>query len=191
MAIRKVLEIGDPKLREVAKEVKKFDIRLHKLLDDMAHTMQQKEGVGLAAPQVGILRRVAVIDINDGEGLRELINPVIMNEEGEQQGQEGCLSVPGRAGLVTRPQKLTVKAKDRHGKEFKLEAEGFLARAICHEYDHLNGRLYVDIMDRELTQEDLERMATEAKRRVYRRANTNNKNVDEGDNAVEDETHNE
>ncbi len=187
MAIRKVLEIGDPKLREVSKDVKKFDIRLHKLLDDMAQTMKQQDGVGLAAPQIGVLRRVAVVDILDGEGVREFVNPVLLNEEGEQQGQEGCLSVPGRAGIVTRPQKLTVKAKDRHGKDFTLEAEDFLARAICHEYDHLNGRLYVDIMDKELTKEDLERMAAEAasKRRVYRRVRVNGIDVEK------DETHNE
>ncbi len=152
MASRKIVEIGDQKLRKVCKTVEKFDERLKILLDDMAQTMYQAEGVGLAAPQVGILRRVVVVDI--GEGLIEMVNPVIIHSEGEQCDQEGCLSVPGRRGMVTRPQIVTVRAQDAKGDYFEVTGEGFLARAFCHELDHLEGQLYVDIMDRELFGDD-------------------------------------
>ncbi len=157
MAIRKILELGDPSLRKVCKKQEKFDLRLHILLKDMADTLHKAEGVGLAAPQVGILRRVVVIDLGDEAGLRELINPEIIERSEETQcGREGCLSLPGRQGIVTRPMRVKVRAQDRHGRPFELEGEGLLARAICHELDHLDGILYIDGMDRELTEEEIE-----------------------------------
>ena len=156
MGTRKIVKIGDDTLRKVCKKQEKFDLRLGILLKDMAETMYQSEGVGLAAPQVGILRRVAVIDVTeDHSGLLELINPEIVEREGSQTGREGCLSVPGRQGVVTRPMKVTVRFQDRKGNWMELETEGFEARAICHELDHLDGRLYVDVMDRELTEEEI------------------------------------
>lgn len=148
MAIRKIVEIGDEKLRKHCKPVEKFDLRLRILLKDMADTMYKAEGVGLAAPQVGILRRAVVVDV--GDGLIELVNPEIIHTEGEQSGAEGCLSVPGRSGVVTRPNIVTVRAQNRNGEVFEATAEGFLARAFCHEIDHLDGVLYVDKMDREI-----------------------------------------
>jgi peptide deformylase len=157
MAIRNIVKIGDNTLRKVCKPQEKFDMRLALLLKDMADTMRKAEGVGLAAPQVGVLRRVVVIDIGDEHGLIELVNPVITNRSEETQcGREGCLSLPGRQGVVTRPMRVTVQAQNRHGKPFELTGEGLLARAICHELDHLDGTLYVDVMDRELTQEEIE-----------------------------------
>ena len=152
MARRRIVELGDSKLRKNTRSVEKFDARLHNLLDDMANTMYYADGVGLAAPQVGILRQVVVVDV--GEGLIELINPEMIYQEGEEAGAEGCLSIPGRRGLVVRPTKVIVKAQDRNGTPFTMEAEGFLARAFCHELDHLQGRLYIDIMERELFEED-------------------------------------
>ena len=134
--------------------LQKFDLRLWLLLRDMADTMYKADGVGLAAPQVGILRRVVVIDV--GDGLVELVNPEIVASEGEQGGSEGCLSVPGKRGYVVRPEKVTVKAQDRKGKPFEVNAEGLYARALCHEIDHLDGRLYIDIMDHEITDEEQE-----------------------------------
>ncbi|NLV59111.1 MAG: peptide deformylase [Clostridiales bacterium] len=154
MAIRKIVEIGDEKLRKKAKKVEKFDLRLKVLLKDMADTMYKAEGVGLAAPQVGILRRVVVVDV--GEGLIELVNPEIIDAQGAECGPEGCLSVPGRSGMVTRPSKVTVRAQDAKGAYFELTGEGYLARALCHEIDHLNGVLYVDIMDREIFPDEVE-----------------------------------
>ena len=155
MAIRKIVKLGEDALRKKCKPQEKFDLRLWVLLKDMADTMYKAEGVGLAAPQVGILRRVVVIDV--GDGLVELINPVITEVSDETQcGREGCLSLPGRQGVVTRPYAVKVKAVDRKGEPFELEAEGFFARAICHELDHLEGRLYIDVMDRELTPEEIE-----------------------------------
>lgn len=148
MAIRKIVEIGDEKLRKHCKPVEKFDLRLRILLKDMADTMYKAEGVGLAASQVGILRRAVVVDV--GEGLIELINPEILHVEGEQTGAEGCLSVPGRSGIVTRPNIVTVRAQNRNGEFFETTAEGFQARAFCHEIDHLDGVLYVDKMEREI-----------------------------------------
>ncbi len=152
MATRRIVEIGDEKLRKQAKPVSKFDLRLRILLKDMADTMYKANGVGLAAPQVGILRRVVVVDI--GEGLIELVNPVITDAQGEQSGPEGCLSVPGRQGLVIRPEKVTVKAQNARGEDVEYLAEGFLARAFCHELDHLDGILYVDKMEREIFPEE-------------------------------------
>ena len=154
MAIRKIVEIGDDKLRKTAKRVEKFDLRLRLLLKDMADTMRKAEGVGLAAPQVGILRRVVVVDI--GEGLVELVNPGIIATEGEECGPEGCLSIPGRSGLVIRPTKVTVRAQDNKGDFFEITGEDYLARAFCHELDHLDGVLYVDKMEQEIFPEDEE-----------------------------------
>ncbi len=145
MAIREIRKKGDEILEKTCKEVKFFDERLHILLDDMYDTMQKTGGVGLAAPQVGILKRAVIIDI--GEGKIELINPQIISEEGEQTGQEGCLSVPGEWYDVTRPNKVTVKAQDRNGKEFEISGEELLARAFCHEIDHLDGKLFLSRVD--------------------------------------------
>ena len=154
MAIRKIVKSGDDALRTVCRAQEKFDLRLAILLKDMADTMYRAEGVGLAAPQVGVLRRVVVIDI--GEGLIEMVNPVITSSEGSQCGREGCLSLPNRQAVVTRPNKVTVQFQDRKGEHRELTAEGFLARAVCHELDHLDGKLYIDVMDRELTPEEIE-----------------------------------
>ena len=152
MAIRRIMEIGDEKLRKTCKRVEKFDLRLRLLLKDLADTMYRAEGVGLAAPQVGILRRAAVVDV--GEGLVELVNPEIISMEGEQSDVEGCLSVPGRRAMVTRPLRVTVRAQDSKGEAIEMTAEGFLARAFCHEMDHLDGVLYVDKMDREVFEDE-------------------------------------
>ena len=157
MATRRIVKIGDETLRKVCRKQEKFDIRLSVLLKDMADTMYKAEGVGLAAPQVGILRRVVVIDVSpDHTGLREMVNPEIVETEGLQTGREGCLSVPERQGVVTRPRKVRVRYQDRRGNPMELETEGFEARAVCHELDHLNGVLYVDVMDRELTEEEIQ-----------------------------------
>ena len=157
MGTRNIVTIGDDTLRKICRKQEKFDHRLAVLLKDMADTMYKAEGVGLAAPQVGILRRVAVVDVSeDHKGLVELINPVIVEREGTQTGREGCLSVPGRQGVVTRPMKVKVQYQNKKGEWMELETEGFEARAVCHEIDHLDGRLYVDVMDRELTEEEIE-----------------------------------
>ena len=158
MAIRKIVKLGDDALRKVCKPQEAFNLRLWTLLKDMADTMYQAEGVGLAAPQVGLLRRVAVIDTSENrDQLIEFINPEITwRSEETQCGREGCLSLPGRAGIVTRPKKVRVKALNRHGEPFELEAEDLLARAICHELDHLDGVVYIDVMDREMSQEEIE-----------------------------------
>ncbi len=146
--VRKIITLGDETLRKISKPMAKFDLRLWLLLRDMAETMYDADGVGLAAPQVGILRRVVVIDV--GKGLIELVNPEIIAAEGEQAGPEGCLSVPGRQGHVVRPNKVTVRAQDRKGKPIEITGEGLLARALCHEIDHLDGIVYVDKMDHEI-----------------------------------------
>ncbi|HCC07187.1 MAG TPA: peptide deformylase [Clostridiales bacterium] len=142
MALRKVRIEGDEILRKISKEVTKIDKKLLQLLDDMTATMYKYDGVGLAAPQVGVLKRVVVVDI--GEGVIELINPVLIESYDEKVCKEGCLSVPCIYGQVIRPCKIKVKALDRHGKEFLLEAEEFMAQAICHELDHLEGILFID-----------------------------------------------
>lgn len=142
MAIREIRTKGDEILYKNCKPVKNFDERLNILLDDMYDTMTDHDGVGLAASQVGILKRVVVIDVGDGK--IELINPEIVEESGEQTGSEGCLSVPGVWGEVTRPNVVTIKAQDRNGKWFKATGEGLLARAFCHEIEHLDGKLFVD-----------------------------------------------
>ena len=142
MAIRNIVTLGDDVLRKVCRTQLNFDDKLHTILDDMKETMYKAEGVGLAAPQVGILRRFCIIDV--GEGIIELINPVITETSGEQTGNEGCLSLPGKFDEVTRPMKVTVRAQDRFGKNFTVTGEGLLARALCHEIDHLDGVLYID-----------------------------------------------
>ena len=142
MAIRNIVKVGDDVLRKICRTQMTFDEKLWSLLDDMAETMYKADGVGLAAPQVGILRRVCVVDV--GDGLIELINPVITEKSGRQKGNEGCLSVPDRFEEVTRPNKVTVKAQNRMGENIEIKAEGFLARAFCHEIDHLDGILYID-----------------------------------------------
>lgn len=146
MAVRNIVKIGDDVLRKVCRTQLTFDDRLAMILDDMAETMYKAEGVGLAAPQIGILRRYCIVDV--GDGIIELVNPVIESTSGKQQGEEGCLSIPNRYESVTRPMKVTVRAQDRNGKSFKITAEGFKARAICHEIDHLDGILYIDKMDK-------------------------------------------
>ena len=154
--VRKILTFGDETLRKTSKPMQKFDLRLWLLLRDMADTMNKAEGVGLAAPQVGILRRVVVIDVGDENGLIELINPEIISQEGEQEGSEGCLSAPGRRGYVKRPNKVTVRAQDRKGKFFEITGEGLLARAFCHELDHLDGILYSDKEEYEIKDDEEE-----------------------------------
>ena len=148
--VRNIIKLGDETLRKISKPMQKFDLRLWLLLRDMADTMYKADGVGLAAPQIGILRRVVVIDVQDEHGLIELVNPEIIAMEGEQAGSEGCLSVPGRRGYVVRPNKVTVRAQDRKGKFFEITGEELLARALCHEIDHLDGIMYVDKMDHEI-----------------------------------------
>ena len=148
MAIRKIREIGDEVLTKPCKEVTKMTLRTKILIDDMLDTMDEAMGVGLAAPQVGILKRIVVIDV--GEGPIVLINPQIVGTDGEQTGEEGCLSVPGKSGLVTRPDYVKVKALDEDMKEIELEGNGLLARAFCHEIDHLDGKMYVDLVEGEL-----------------------------------------
>ena len=142
MAIREIREKGDEILYKKCKAVVKFDEKLHILLDDMYETMQSRDGVGLAAPQVGILKRAVVIDVGDGK--IELINPEIVEESGEQSRSGGCLSVPGVFGEVTRPTVVSVKAQDRDGKWFKITGKELLARAFCHEIEHLDGKLFLD-----------------------------------------------
>ena len=152
MAIRRILKEGDETLRKISRPVQEIDKRTKQLLDDMAETMYANDGAGLAAPQVAVLRRVVVMDC--GDGLIEMINPEILETEGEQDGPEGCLSVPGRRGMVKRPMKVRAKFQDRNGEWYEIEAEELLARCIMHETDHLNGQLYVDIMSRELFDDD-------------------------------------
>lgn len=142
MAIRNILKDDDPMLRKVCRPVTEFNERLWQLLDDMADTMHAAPGVGLAGPQVGILRRVVVMDV--GDGVIEAINPEIVSREGEQNGEEGCLSFPGKWGMVTRPYKVKMKAQDRHGKWYYLTGEELLARCMCHEIDHLDGVVFLD-----------------------------------------------
>lgn len=150
MAIRKIVEMGqDDILRKHARKVERFDKRLGMLLDDMVDTMYEADGVGLAAPQVGVLKRCVVIDV--GDGLIELVNPEILDAEGEIVDVEGCLSVPGRRATVARPEKVRVHAQDRKGDHIELEGEGLLARCLCHEIDHLDGVLYVDRMIEDVT----------------------------------------
>lgn len=154
MALRNIVLQGEPCLTKKCRPVTEFNGRLHTLLDDLKDTLLDSGGVGLAAPQVGILRRAVVIDV--GDGLVELVNPVIVESDGQQSGPEGCLSIPGRSGVVTRPNHVKVQAQDADGNAIELEAEEFFARAVCHELDHLDGVLYVDKMDREILEGDEE-----------------------------------
>jgi peptide deformylase len=142
MAIRNIIQLGDPTLRKKSFEVTDFGEKTQTLLDDMKETLKKADGAGLAAPQVGVLRRIFIVSA-EGQ-YYECINPVIVKQSGSQVGDEGCLSVRGKYGTVERPLKVTVKAFDRHGKPFTVKAEGFLARAFCHEYDHLDGIVYID-----------------------------------------------
>ncbi len=142
MAIRNVVQVGDDVLRQKCFPVEEFDGRLHSLLEDMKDTVKKEQGAGLAAPQVGVLKRVVVVDVE--EGYFEFINPVIVQQKGEQNGWEGCLSVRGKSGIVSRPMKVTLVYQDRFGEKYSLKAKGFFARAICHELDHLDGVLYID-----------------------------------------------
>ena len=149
MAIRKIVKMGDDTLRKRCHPVSAFDRKLASLLKDMAETMYAADGVGLAAPQVGILRRIVVIDV--GDGLVELVNPVILESRGSEVAAEGCLSVPGRRGTVERPTWVKVSALDKKGKPMEFEAEGLFARCVCHELDHLDGVLYCDKMIEDVT----------------------------------------
>ena len=153
MGLRKILTDKEPALHKVCRPVEKFDWRLHKLLKDMTDTLIDSNGVGLAAPQVGILRRVVLVDT--GEEILELINPELIETDGEQTGAEGCLSVPGKYGLVTRPYYAKVRAQDRNGDWFEAEGEELIGRCFCHELDHLDGVLYTQVMERFLTEEEL------------------------------------
>lgn len=145
MALREIRIQGDPVLEKVCKPVKEMTPRLKELVDDMLETMYNANGVGLAAPQVGVLRRIVVIDA--GEGPYVLVNPEIVESDGEQTGQEGCLSVPDRYGIVTRPMHVKAKALDKDMKPYEIEAEGLFARAICHELDHLDGKMYTELVE--------------------------------------------
>ena len=160
MALRTILTDGDPALHKVCRPVTQFDEKLHDLLDDMKETLAKANGAGLAAPQVGILRRaVIVVDANDE--MLELVNPEIIAREGEQEGFEGCLSVPGRWGVVKRPMKAKVRAQDRNGNFFEVEGEEIVARCFCHELDHLDGHLFTELAGRLYTNEELEEMMAE------------------------------
>ena len=156
MALRKILTDKEPALHKVCKPVTDFDAKLHKLLDDMTETLIESGGVGLAAPQVGILRRVFLVDVGAEENeIVEFINPEIIETDGEQIGPEGCLSVPGKYGLVKRPYYAKVRAQDRNGEWFEAEGEELIGRCFCHENDHLDGIIYTEVMERLLTEEEL------------------------------------
>ena len=154
MGLRKILTVDEPALHKTCKPVEAFDRKLHKLLNDMTDTLIDSGGVGLAAPQVGILRRVVLVDT--GDEILELINPEMLETSGEQEGPEGCLSVPGKYGLVKRPMVAKVRAQDRDGNWFEVEGEELIARCFCHELDHLDGIIYTEKMERLLTKEELE-----------------------------------
>ena len=157
MALRKIVEQGDECLTKVCRPVTKFDRRLHDLLDDMAETLADANGAGLAAPQVGILRRVCLVLDEEAEEYLELINPEIIAQSGEQTGLEGCLSVPGKWGIVTRPNRVRVRAQDRDGNFFEVEDEELTARCFCHEIEHLDGHLFVEHTDRLMEGEELQK----------------------------------
>lgn len=156
MGLRRIHTDQEPALHKVCKAVTTFDKKLELLLEDMKDTLLDANGVGLAAPQVGILRRVVLVDT--GEEILELINPELIETSGEQVGMEGCLSVPGKYGIVKRPMFAKVRAQDRHGKWFEVEGEELIARCFCHELDHLDGIVYTQVMDRFLTEEELEEL---------------------------------
>ena len=156
MALRKIVVQGEDCLNKVCRPVTEFNGRLHLLMDDLLDTLSEAGGAGLAAPQVGVLRRACVVMDDDTEEYIELINPSIIAQSGEQTGPEGCLSVPGKWGLVTRPNYVRVRAQDRDGKWFEVEGEGLTARCYCHELEHLDGHLYTEHIDRFLTDEEVE-----------------------------------
>lgn len=159
MAIRQIVKEGDSVLTKKCREVVKFDDRLAQLIDDMIETLHKSGGVGLAAPQVGVIRRVVVIDISQEQNqVIELVNPVIIETEGEQESVEGCLSCPGEWGITVRPNYVKVKAFDRHGNEFTVEGKELLAKAFCHELDHLDGIIFKQVAKRMLTKEECEEM---------------------------------
>lgn len=160
MAILKILTRDDPALRKVCHPVTKFDERLWALLDDMRDTLIDSNGVGLAAPQIGIIRRVVLV-INENDEIMEIINPEILEQRGEQEGLEGCLSVPGMSGVVKRPMYVKIKAQNRNGNWYEAEGTGLTARCFCHELAHLDGHLYVELCDRLYTNEELEQMMEE------------------------------
>ena len=159
MALRKILSDKDPALHKTCKPVENFDSKLHKLLDDMRETLIESGGVGLAAPQVGILRRVVLVD--NGEEILELVNPTLVETDGEQEGPEGCLSVGGRYGFVKRPYYAKVRAQNRFGEWFEADGEELTARCFCHELDHLDGILYTQVMERLLTEEEMQALCGE------------------------------
>ena len=153
MGLRKILTDKEPALHKTCKPVTNFDAKLHKLLDDMRDTLLDSGGVGLAAPQIGILRRVVLVD--NGEEILELVNPTMVETDGEQVGAEGCLSVPGKYGLVKRPYYAKVRAQDRDGNWYEAEGEELTARCFCHELDHLDGIIYTQVMERWLTEDEM------------------------------------
>ena len=153
MGLRRILTDKEPALHKTCKAVENFDAKLHKLLDDMHETLEDSGGVGLAAPQIGILRRIVLVD--NGEEVLELVNPTMVETDGEQIGAEGCLSVPGKYGLVKRPYYAKVRAQDRFGEWFEADGEELTARCFCHELDHLDGIIYTEVMERYLTDEEL------------------------------------
>ena len=156
MALRKILTEGSETLGKVSRPVERFDRRLWELLDDMKETLEDVGGVGLAAPQVGVLRRLFIVDT--GEEILECINPELIEKSGEQVGAEGCLSVPGKYGIVRRPNVVKLRAQDRSGEWFEAAGEELIARCFCHEYDHLDGHLYTEIAEHMLTPEELEKL---------------------------------
>jgi hypothetical protein len=160
VALRNIREIGDPILNQRAKEVREMTPNLRALIEDMVETMRHANGVGLAAPQVGVLKRLVVIECEEGE-LHVLINPEIVERDGEQTGYEGCLSVPGKTGIVTRPNHVKVKALNENMEPVTVEGEELLARALCHELDHLDGHLYTEMAEELYTNEELEEMQAE------------------------------
>ncbi len=156
MALRKIVEQGEPCLGKVCRTVGDFNDRFHQLLDDMLETVIASNGAGLAAPQVGVMRRACLVIDEESDEFLELVNPEIIFQSGEQEGLEGCLSVPGQFGLVKRPMVVRVRAQDRYGDWFEAEGEGLTARALCHEIDHLDGHLFVELVDRMLTEQEIE-----------------------------------
>ena len=179
MAIRNILRSSDPSLMKKSRVVTDFNTRLHDLIDDMRQTLIEANGLGLAAPQVGVLRRVVLVVDTSVESesyddmMIELVNPEIIAKSGEQTGSEGCLSVPGVYGVVTRPDMVRVRAQDRYGESFELWGKQLTARAICHEVDHLDGIVFTSLTDQFLTEEDLDKLAAEKEAEAAEEANNN------------------
>ena len=168
--LKKIIQKGDPVLGKKCHAITKFDDKLRFLLEDMKETLEKSGGVGLAAPQVGICRRVVIV-MNEAEEIIELINPEIVSSSGEQTGLEGCLSLPGYCGEVTRPMKVRVKAQDRDGNAFEIEDEGLTARCFCHELDHLDGHMFDELCDKLYTAEEIQAMFEDAAADAKREAN--------------------